>query len=531
MTNSVITKLRRQLQKGVIDRRTFVASAIAAGATVPSALSFADNAYAATPKSGGRFRVGVSGGVATDSLDPATFGGEMVYHISFAGFNRLMEISPEGDLIPELAESVEASSDAKTWTFRLREGIEFHDGKALTSEDVIVSLQRHLGDDTESGAKSSLSQIDSFAKDGDLGVVLTLKTGSADFPYVLTDYRLPILPSKDGEIYFENGIGTGGYVLDTFEPGVRAVFVKNPNYWKVGRAHFDEIELIAISDPTARQNAVLNGDIDVAEKISPQTANLLSRSDDVKLLEVKGALHQTFPMRMDVAPFDNLDFRLAVKHAVDREELVQKILKGYGSVGNDHPISSVYEYHADIPQRTQDLDKAKYHMEKSGVGDTAINLSAADTAFTGAVDAAILLQSHLAKAGINLNVVREPNDGYWSNVWGKKPFVASYWRGRPTADWMLTAVYSAGATYNETAWENERFNALLVEARVELDKAKRAEMYAEMQTLIRDDGGALIPSFGSYLTGLRNNVMHDDAVSGVLGHMDGGSAVERWWFA
>ncbi len=531
MTDKVISELKNKMQTGVIDRRKFMTSAIAAGVTIPVALGMVGEVIAATPKGGGRFRIGVSGGQATDSFDPATYDGAMMYHISYGVFNHLMEISNEGELIPELAESIDASPDAKTWTIKLRKGVTFHNGKSLTSEDVILSLQRHVGDESKSKAKSSLDQIESFAKDGDLGVVLKLKEGSADFPYVLTDYRIPILPSKDGQLDFKGGIGTGAYVVESFEPGVRAVLKKNPDYWKAGRGHFDEVELISIKDATARQNAVLNGDIDVAEKISPQTAGRFSRAEGVKLLEVKGALHQTFPMQMSVAPFDNLDFRLAIKHAVNREELVQKVLKGHGTVGNDQPISSVYEFYADIPQRTQDLEKAKFHLKKSGVGDTQIDLSAADIAFTGAVDAAVLMQSQMAEAGINLNVVKEPNDGYWSNVWGKKPFVASFWRGRPTADWMLTAVYSAGVAYNETKWENLRFNELLVQARAELDKAKRAAMYAEMQLLIRDDGGALIPTFGNYLEGLRENVMHDENVSGVLGHMDGGSAIERWWFA
>lgn len=531
MTKDHIIKLKAQLRQGAIDRRGFIVSSIAAGLTAPTAIGLAGEVLAATPKSGGRFRVGVSGGQATDSLDPATYDGAMMYHISYAAYNHLMEISNEGELIPELAESIEPSADAKTWTIKLRDGVTFHDGKSLTSEDVIFSLQHHLGEDSKSKAKSSLDQIEAFAKDGDHIVILSLKNGNADFPYVLTDYRVPILPSKGGKLYFESGVGTGAYIMKEFEPGIRALLTKNPNYWKPGRGHFEEVELISVTDTTARQNAILSDDIDVAEKISPQTAGLFSRAQGVKILEVKGALHQTFPMQTNVAPFDNRDLRLAIKYAIDREELVQKILRGHGTVGNDHPISAVYEFHADIPQRVRDLDKAKFHAKKSGIGNQQIILSAADIAFPGAVDAAILMQSHLAEAGLNLNVVKEPNDGYWSNVWGKKPFVASFWRGRPTADWMLTAVYSSGAPYNETNWESERFNSLLLEARVELDKAKRAEMYAEMQQLIRDDGGALIPTFGNYLEGLRENVMHDAAVSGVLGHMDGGSACERWWFA
>jgi peptide/nickel transport system substrate-binding protein len=148
-------------------------------------------------------------------------------------------------------------------------------------------------------------------------------------------------------------------------------------------------------------------------------------------------------MRTDTPPFDNNEVRQALKYAVDREALLQSVLRGHGVLGNDHPIGRSNRYHADeLEQRTYDPDKAKFHLKNAGLSSLKVDLSAADAAFAGAVDAAVLYKEHAAKPGIEINVVREPNDGYWSNVWLKKPWCAVYWGGRPTEDWMFSTAYA-----------------------------------------------------------------------------------------
>ena len=199
-------------------------------------------------------------------------------------------------------------------------------------------------------------------------------------------------------------------------------------------------------------------------------------------------------------------------------------------VGNDHPIGRSNRFHADnLEQRTYDPDKAKHHLKKAGMENLKVDLSAADAAFPGAVDAAVLYKEHAEKAGIEINVVREPNDGYWSNVWMQKPWCAVYWGGRPTEDWMFSTAYAAGASWNDSFWDHERFNDLLIEARAELDEAKRREMYAEMQTIVRDEGGVVVPLFNNYVMALSSKLAHEDM--GANWSLDGFRAVERWWFA
>jgi ABC-type transport system substrate-binding protein len=177
--------------------------------------------------------------------------------------------------------------------------------------------------------------------------------------------------------------------------------------------------------------------------------------------------------------------------------------------------------------KTLDLLKANPNLviqETPGYGHAV-----ADAAFSGAVDTTLLWEEQAKAAGLNLNVVREPDDGCWDNVWLKKPFCASYWSGRPTRDWMFATAYAAEAAWNETHWKNPRFNELLVAARSETDDAKRAGMYAEMQQLVHDDGGLVNPVFNTYVDGHINTLAHGDVAANWP--MDGQKIAERWWFA
>ena len=188
---------------------------------------------------------------------------------------------------PELAESWEAQNNAKTWVFNLRRGVEFHNGKTLDSDDVIASFQHHMGE-TKSPAKSLLKQVTNMRKDGKYQVVFELSGGNADFPYVASDYHVPIKPSSGGKISPKDGIGTGAYVLKEFEPGVRLFATRNPNYFKSDRAWFDELEMLSIVDPTARTNALTPGEVDAIDRAALKTAPLLARKPGINLKEETG---------------------------------------------------------------------------------------------------------------------------------------------------------------------------------------------------------------------------------------------------
>ena len=531
-----LKQLADRFQSGQIDRRTFMRGAVAMGLTVSAATFAADKVDAATPKAGGLVRAGVGHGSTTDSLDPATSENGMMVDVTHAFGNHLAEVNGSGELVPDLAESIEASADAKTWMFRIRKGVEFHNGKTLTPEDIIASINHHRGEETKSAAKGLLTPVTDIRKDGDDMVIVELESANADFPFIASDYHLRIMPTDaDGNIDPTDGIGTGAYRLTAFEPGVRAEFEKNPNYWKEGFGHFDAVQILSLIDSTARQNAVMNGDVDVIDRVDPQTVALLGRVPTLDILETTGTLHYTFPMRLDVAPFDNYDLRMALKLSIKRAELVEKILLGHGVLGNDHPISVANRFHhGDLPQREFDPEKAAFHFKQSGYDGGPIQLSASDAAFAGAVDAAQLIAASAGEAGIPVEVVREPQDGYWSNVWNKKGWCACYWGGRPTEDWMFASAYVEGTEWNDTAWKSTEsantFNELVIKGRAELDDTKRREIYAECQRLIHDDGGAIVPMFANYIMAMSKNLMTPEVVSG-SGELDGNKFAERWWFA
>ena len=160
----------------------------------------------------------------------------------------------------------------------------------------------------------------------------------SDLPFLMSDYHVPVLPAKDGEVDWRSGVGTGGYVLKRYDPGVRTDLTRNPNYWKSGSAHFDEIQALVMPDVVARTSALKSDGIDAMNQVDGKTVSRLAQDDNIKIHETQGTLHFGYAMRCDVAPFDNVDVRLALKFAIDREEFLQKILQGHGYIGNDHPI-------------------------------------------------------------------------------------------------------------------------------------------------------------------------------------------------
>lgn len=261
-----------------------------------------------------------------------------------------------------------------------------------------------------------------------------------------------------------------------------------------------------MNDTTARMSALQSGQVHIINRVEPKTVALLGRAPGVVIQSTPSKGHYIFPMHVNTAPFDNADLRMALKLAIDREQMVQQILQGHGSVGNDFPINVSYAlFSDDIEQRTYDPDKAKFHYEKSGHSGPVL-LRTSEVAFPGAVDAAQLFQQQAAAAGIQLQVQREPGDGYWTEVWNAQPFCASYWGGRPTQDSMYSTAYISSADWNDTRFFDEGFDKLIMEARAELDTNKRKQMYRDAALKVRDDGGLILPMFNDFIDAHREEV-------------------------
>jgi len=510
-----------------ISRRGLLQTGVAAGVLAATGLPLR------AQMRGGKLTAGLGGANTSDSWDARTHSD--IFMIAAAHgtvFDCLTEVSADGSLVGELAESWEASADAKTWTFNLRQGVTFHNGKSFGADDVIASLQMHLGEESKSAAKPIVEAITEMNKITDYQLQFVLAAGNADFPYLMSDYHICMYPAGQIEEAIAQGIGTGLYQVTAFDPGVRMTASRYADHYKGDSAgFFDEVEYIAINDNTARMNALMTGQVDTINRIDFKTEALLKANPALRIQEVTGNQHYTFAMLTDTAPLNDVNVRRALKYGINRQEMVDKILLGHGAVGNDTPIGPANQYYnSEMDQLAYDPDKAAFYLREAGLTSLDIDISASNAAFEGAVDAAQLYQASASAAGINLNVVQEPSDGYWSNVWLNKPFSAVYWSGRATEDWMFSTAYETGVPWNDSQWDGDdsaRFQELLLLARAELDSDTRRAQYFEMQEILRDEGGVLVPMFANYVQAVNNRIVSPDTV-GNLWQMDNARMAERW---
>lgn len=504
-----------------IGRRPFIAGTAALGAsaaTTPAAL-------AQVPKRGGHLIVGVASASTTDSFDPTRWIASYPFFVGNQVYDQLTRVDRQGKIRPALAESWDTKPGAKEWMFRVRRGVHFHNGKELTAQDVVYSINHHRGKDSQSAARSMVEGIDDIKAASKYDVAVTLAAGNVDLPAVLGEFHLVITYDQAD---FKNGIGTGAFVLESFEPGVRTQTKRNTNDWRSDRGWVDSVETLGINDPNARLAALVSGSVHLIAKVEATSVAAVLGNPNLQLFRVAGGQHDVFAMFTDTAPYSNNDLRLALKYGIDRQAMLNQLLRGYGKLGNDHPIPSWDPFYAsDIPQRAYDPDKARFYLKKSGYNGQ-IQLTVADTAFNGAVEGAQLFQAAAAKAGLNIDINRVPNNGYWSNVWLHQPFCASIWGGNPTADLMLTSVYAGSSGENETHWRVPKFDQLLVAARAEQNLSKRRQMYHDLQFMLHEEGGAIIPVFTDFLDAASKKIA--GFVSIAVGDMSGNRAAEEVWF-
>jgi len=513
-----------------LTRRGFMTRALATGLSVAAASTLWERLAKAAPTHGGHLRLGLAGGSTADTLDPSPWGDTFMVVVGYAVRGGLTEFAADGTLKPDVAQSWEASDAAKKWTFKLQKGATFSNGKSVTAEDVIASLNFHRGEKSKSGAKAIFEPVSDIRADGNDTVVVTLSSGVVDFPYSLTDHHINIFPSVDGQADWRSGIGAGPYVLENFEPGVRAILKRNPNSHK--SAYLESAELLGVSDVVARQAALTSGRVDAINRVDLKTANLLGRQKGIRVEESTGRLHYWLTANTTIEPFNHNDVRTALKYAIDREALLKVIFAGHGRIGNDQPITPAYRYHdASLAPKAYDPDRARFHLKKAGFDSLTLDFHTSDAAFNGAVDLGVLYQQQAGKSGININVVREPPDSYWANIRSAAPsWYSTYWSGRATEDTMFTVGLAKDSPWNYSRWANPDFNRILIEARQETDEAKRRELYYQLQRITSDDSGVIIPIFANSVYAVGDKVQHPTDVAGNW-ELDGGRLIERWWVA
>jgi peptide/nickel transport system substrate-binding protein len=452
---------------------------------------------------GGTLRVGVAGGGADDSIDahiPA-----VVPDIArvFQLYEPLAGRDTNSDFELVLAESIEPDKKAQSWTIRLRDGITFHNGKPVTADDVLFSLRRIIDPkDPKTGAASiGYIDLDRSRKLDDRTVRVRLKFPNVGFPDDLGQYFNSIVPT-DYDV--KNPVGTGPFMYESFTPGQRSAFRRYPDYWREGLPRVDEVVIIDFPDDTPRLNALLSGQVDAITNLPPGQIAQVKANDQFKVLISETGGWQPFTMRVDKAPFDDVKVRQAMRLIVDREQMIAQVLSGQGRVAND--LYSPYDpaYNDELPQRRQDLDKAKSLLRQAGQSDLRIELVTSPV-FQGIVEAAQVIAEQAKGAGVTIDVRKVDPGTFYGDNYLQWTFAQDFWATRT----YLSQVAQGSlpdSPFNETHWADPEFLELIRQARAEVDDARRTELLHEAQRIEWEQGGYIVWSFSNQVDAYSDTV-------------------------
>jgi len=439
--------------------------------------------------SSGVFKLSHDLGFGKDTnLDAITKG--RLFQVVIMTQNRLVRKNLDGVTSPELATEWSANADATEWTFKLRKGIYFHDGSAFDAPDVKYSLERVKDPDIGSPAKKSMSSVTDIEIVDAHTVKMKLNTSFADFPLLLTDYRLRMIPEGSGDTIGQTGIGTGPFMVDKFDPEGTTVLKANPEYWE-GAPGVAEVHVIAIPDGEARVQALLTGQIDMNRYVPFSQKRIFDNNPKFNVSVVPTGNWRGMVMRTDTAPFDNPKVRKAVRLAVDRQELVDLVMGGAATVSCDTPVapSDQYRLKMDCPQN---ISKAKNLLREAGYPNgisMTIHVSTKEPTWPTIAE---VMQQQLAKANIKADIKMTPSKSYWKETWMKKAVAMTRWNERP-ADSILHEAYHSGAKWNESFYKSSSFDKNLADARGQLDFNKRKAAYQNAQKTLWEETGTMIP--------------------------------------
>ncbi|HEX3277353.1 MAG TPA: ABC transporter substrate-binding protein [Thermoleophilaceae bacterium] len=445
-------------------------------------------------RTGGNLRVGVQGGGAKDSIDAHVLTTDPDIARAFQLYEPLAIRNPNYELEMVLAESIEAGKRPDVWTVRLKPDITFHDGKPVSADDVLFTLQRILDPKNPKTGAASISYVDvkRSRKVDDRTVEIHLKEPNTGFPDDIGQYFNGIVPTGYDP---KKPIGTGPFKYQSFSPGQRSVFVKNPNYWRKGEPKLDQVVIIDFPDDTARVNALLGGQVDAISNLPAAQIAQVEGNSALKVLTSETGAWQPFTMRVDQAPFSDVKVRQAMRLIADRQQLIQQALSGQARVANDlySPFDPAYD--KDLPQRHQDLAQAKSLLKQAGQSDLRVQL-VTSSVFQGIVEAAQVLAQQAKGAGVTINVRKVDTGTFYGDSYLKWPFAQDFWFTRTYLGQVAQGSLKE-SPFNETHWNNPQFTKLITQARAELDEAKRTELLKEAQKLEYDEGGYIVWSFSN----------------------------------
>jgi peptide/nickel transport system substrate-binding protein len=483
------------------------------------------------PKRGGSFRLGVTGGGSKDIMDGQNIITKPDQARLVSAFETLLLFDENYQLTNNgLAESVTQDSPTQ-YTIRLRQGIEFQNGKTMTADDVIYSFQRigTKGNGLTGYAATATMDIAGMKKLDPHTVRLPLKTPDSTVPQTLGSYTFTVVP-VGYQAYPRPQIGTGAYKLKSFTPGQQSVHERNPNYWRSGEPYFETVTIIDFSDSTAQVNGLLGGQIDAMTDLPPSQVKVVQGRGMGALVSKTGGW-LPICMAIDLPPFNDVRVRQAMRLLVDRQGMLEQVASGYGFIGNDlyAPFDPGYD-HA-LPQRQQDIAQAKSLLRAAGHENLSVDLHTTNGA-AGMVETATVFANQASAAGVKINVINDPN--YYGNQYLKLAFSVDFWGTRAYLNQVQQGSLP-NSPYNETHWPpksgtGSNFESLYSQALATTDPAKRIQIEQEMQQIEYNIGGYIIPFFGGLIDAYAANVKGLKPSKGTLNLDSFGHGYRTIWF-
>jgi peptide/nickel transport system substrate-binding protein len=472
----------------------------ACGSSSPSSSS--STTPSGSPKRGGTLLYGVAGGNAGDPADPAVAVRTLQLAIAANCYDTLTFADQDFNLTPMLATGWTAKNGARTWSFKLRPGVTFHDGSKLTSQDVAYTFKRVLD---PSLAASSLSTLQPYLAASGIDasdpttITFNLLQPNAFFPVIVSKVTLAIV--KNGETNFATGNGTGPFKITSFDPAARLVLARNPHYWKNGLPYLDGVNYVVIADDATRIQAVTTGSQDVADNITGAETLLLK--GNIKPYMIKAGGWCGLTMFGDTAPYNNPKVIQAMQDAADRSKIMSVVAPGINLLSPDIPIPpSDTFYPTGMTPRPYDPDKAKSLLKAAGHSDLSIDV----WAYEGdKLDTVVSYKSTAAAADITVNVQETSSATFFSDDFLKKPAIGIS-VARLHISQALPELYMKGGSLNLTHFSNAQVDKLILAAVASTDEATQKRNFTDALTIINDSAANVIPGWEGQVYGLATRV-------------------------
>jgi peptide/nickel transport system substrate-binding protein len=433
----------------------------------------------------------------------------------------------ELNLIPVLAESWEPNDTLDVWTFHLRQGVTYHDGSPMVAADVVAVFNNIAEGNAASAYETFGVDPANIVAIDDATVEFTLARPNGSFPFFVSsdNYNSIIVPASFWDGYAEGSYeaefpGTGIWQIENLEQGVSASFVKNQNYWGDNSAQPERLEVLWYDDEAVAVSAFQEGRVDTIPHISSSGGQALLESPDATVASISTAQHRQVYFDTSAPPFNDKRVRQAVALTLNRQVLIDGLLAGYGTAGNDHPIWSLFPmFNPDTPaQRDEDLTAAQGLLDAAGVGSFSAPLDTLQ--FAEVEDLAQLIQASASQVGIDLQVGVYDSGTYYNDYWlaaaGSMGIVNYGHRGVPNV-YMAAPLLSDG-TWNASHWVNEAYDELYGQFASAPDLDTQRQLAGEIQTLLNDEVPFIVPYYVDHITISQPN-FSGVVVTG-MGHVD-----------